>query len=544
MKKLIIPFLLLGPALFGQTTASVVEVYRIFQNKCVTCHSNTAPEANLDLQGAGTTELQRAQNVASKLVNINPTNSYAISQGLKRVYPGRADRSFLFKKINIGLEPTIPALNAQEGNVMPGSYPNPALTDAEKETIRQWILYGAKNLGVQFDKSVVDDFYTNGGDESFPNGPPPGPAAGEGFQIKMGPFFLPPDGEVEYYQKYELFMPSNVEVNKIDFRMSPYSHHFIVYNFTGNGANSIPAGLRLNSYHNEINLVAAVQESIDLGLPATTAFRWDNNLVLDLNSHYINYSLTKPFLCEAYVNVYTQAPGTADQEMFATLLVNPSIPIPNTGDLITHTRSEFQFGADSLYIWGLMGHTHKYGKGYKAWKRLSNGQKGELIYDASCPEGIPGCQTPWFDYQHIPLRYWEPLLPIKWSNGIVHEAKWMNDGPSSVNFGPTSDDEMMVLIAFYTESPLVLDTDEDDDVLAEKNMMVSPNPTSEKAYITIPGVTELQHLRLFDLSGRQLVHLQNLSGDFFELDLKTLPAGLYLIDADGRKEKVLKVAGQ
>jgi Secretion system C-terminal sorting domain len=522
-------------------TASVTEVYRIFQSKCVACHDHASPEANLDLEGVGATELLRAQNVASKLVNVNTSNVYALNNGYKRVYPGRADRSFLFKKINDGLEPTIPDLNGQEGSMMPGSFPNPMLLDTEKEIIRQWILYGAKTSGVQFDKALVENFYFNGGDKSFPNGPPPAPAPGEGFQIKMGPYFLPPDGEVEYFQKYELTLPADVEVNRIDFKIANYSHHFLAYNFTGNGANSIPAGLRLNANHSEINLIAAVQEATNLILPNKTAFRWGKNWVLDLNSHYINYSLTKPYQCEAYMNVYTQAPGTAAHEMFATLLVNPNIPIPNNSNLITHTRSEFQFGADSIYIWGLMGHTHKYGKGYKAWKRLPNGQKGELVYDASCPMGVPGCPSPWYDYQHIPIRYWQPLMPIKWGNGIIHEAQWMNDGPVPVAFGPSSDDEMMVLIAFYTEEAVTVGTESPLDELPPSSLKISPNPAHDKFYVSLTSGGEIQRLRMFDIAGKEVLRREGLSGDYVELETGNLAPGLYFLDVDGSMGKVMLV---
>lgn len=522
----------------SQTTASVTEVYRIFQNKCVACHDHASPEANLDLEGIGNTELLRAQNVATHLTNVNPSNAYATNNGYKRVYPGRADRSFIFKKINIGLDPFIPALGAEEGSTMP-AYPGPSLTDAEKEIIRQWILYGAKTTGVQFDKALVENFYNIGGDKSFPNGPPPAPAAGEGFQIKMGPFFLPPDGEVEYFQKYEVGLPSDVEVNRLDFKISPFSHHFLAYNFTGTGAVSIPDGLRLNANHSQINLVAAVQEALSLELPDKTAFSWDKNIVLDLNSHYINYSLTKPYQCEAYVNVYTQAPGTAAQEMFAALLVNGNIPIPNNSNLISHTASEYQFGADNLYIWGMMGHTHKYGRGYKAWKRLSNGQKGELIYDASCPMGNPGCPTPWYDYRHIPMRYWEPLLPINWSQGLIHEAQWINDGPVPLNFGPTSDDEMMVLIVFYTEDPVTVDANTPGEKILANNLLISPNPAKGRFYVTIPGGADVQKLSLFNLAGQEVLRQHNLSGDFIAVDAPKLSPGIYILDVDGKKGKVL-----
>lgn len=517
---------------------SVQEVYKIFQAKCISCHDHASPEAGLDLEGVGASEYTRAINVASKLVNVNAVNAYAAGKGLKRIYPGRPDRSFLFRKINAGFEPTIAALHQDEGLSMP-SYPGTPLTEVEKETLRQWILYGAKTSGVQFNKSVVDNFYSNGGEKAFPDGPPPAPAPGEGFQIKMGPFYLAPGGEVEYYQKYELDLPANVEVNRLELKMSGYSHHLIVYNFTGNGDDVIPHGLRLDANHQDINLVAAVQEETDLKLPATTAFKWPGNLVLDLNSHYINYSAVAPYQCEAYINVYTQAPGTAKQEMYASLLVNPFIPIANNGNTITHTKSENGFTLDSMYVWGLMGHTHKYGRSYKVWKRLSNGQKGDLIYDASCPLGIPGCPTQFFDYRHIPLRYWEPLLPLKWSNGLIHEATWVNDGPAAVNFGPTSDDEMMVLIAFYTLAPLTVSAGEPVDEAAGRAVFISPNPASGTTTFLIPGATGVREFRLFDLAGREVLRRSDLAGSSFELDLSSLQPGIYLFHADGRSGKLV-----
>jgi hypothetical protein len=224
--------------------------------------------------------------------------------------------------------------------------------------------------------------------------------------------------------------------------------------------------------------------------------------------------------------------------MFATLLPNLNIPIPNTGDMITHSKSEFQAGADSIYIWGLMGHTHKYGQGYKVWKRLSNGQRGELVYDASCPDGEPGCIAPWFDYRHIPMRYWEPLMPLKWGNGIVHEARWMNDGPAAVNFGPTSDDEMMVLIAFYTEEPV-----EAVSAVEEENnpagVYISPNPATDVLYISVSGNQVLPDARIFDLTGREVSEPVSLNGGRAEIDISSLAPGVYVIQVGGITRKVV-----
>jgi hypothetical protein len=520
-------------ALPAQSASSLLEVYEIFQQKCASCHDNATPDGGLDLQGAGVTAAARALNVAAKLVNINPANSQAAASGVKRIYPGRPDRSFLFKKINAGFEPAVPALHTAEGNPMPGN--GGALSNVEKELIRQWILYGAKTTGIQFSKALIENFYAGNGDKAFPDGPPPAPAPGEGFQIKMGPFFLAPDGEVEYFQKYELDLPSNVEVNRLDFKISPYSHHFILYNFNSlAGANAVAHGLRPNPNHSDIGLVAAVQEATDLQLPNNTAFRWDKQRVLDLNAHYINYSLSKVYQAEAYINVYTQPVGTAAQEMFATLLVNPSIPIPNNGNTITHTKSEFQSGAGNIHIWGAMGHTHKYGTGYKVWKRLPGGIKGELIYDAACPGGIPGCGAPMFDYQHIPIRYWTPSLPVNWSQGIIHEATWVNDGPTSVNFGPTSDDEMMVLIAFYTLNPITVSTEDPPPASKAEALRLWPNPAAEYFYVELPEEPSLRRIAVFNTAGQLIFQAADAPDPVFRVDTRAWSPGLYFVLAGGK----------
>ena len=210
--------------------------------------------------------------------------------------------------------------------------------------------------------------------------------------------------------------------------------------------------MRLEPNHADIGLVAAVQEPTDLKLPEGTGFKWEEGLVLDLNTHYINFSANSTYLAEAYINVYTQPTGTAKQEMKTELFANLNIPIQNNENMITHEQSlNFNFG--DIHLWGMMGHTHKYGRDYKVYKRIG-GQKGEMIYDASCAQGIPGCVSPFFDYRHIPFRYFndgfEPLT-MNFSNGLIHEASWLNDGPFSVNFGFTSDDEMMVLVIMYLD---------------------------------------------------------------------------------------------
>ena len=549
MKKIILLFtLFLANLNFAFSQNLSEKVYQLMQDKCMSCHSNAEQLGGLDLEGSGPTATLQVYN---NLVGKVPSNSAAAALGDQLVYPGRPDKSFLFRKINIGLEPTVSHNPTTEGAAMP-PYGQAELTSEEKELIRQWILLGAPATDAQAGVStnyinqlpdMIADFYGNNGDVSFPSGPPPTPEeeGKEGFQIKMGPFYLNPAGqdfsEMEFYQKYELDLPDDVDVDRIDMKISPSSHHFILYNFEGNGANIIPEGLRTESYHNDISIVTAVQEETDLRLPEGTAFNWDNDIVLDLNSHYINYSATSTYQSEVYFNVYTQPSGTAAQEMFTELFVKGNIPIPNNGNEITHTEIEL-YNAPSVYVWGLMGHTHQWGTDYKAYLRNTNGNKGELIYDASCPQGTPGCAQPFFDYQHIPIRYFEPLYELPLNPGFIHEAKWINNGPNPVNFGPTSQDEMMVLVMMYTESLDGVVTSLSEPKGFENDLVkVYPNPMYDEATVEVPESMSDVSFVLYNTMGQEVQRIENITDVTFTFSKGDLNNGLYIFrleNVDGR----------
>ena len=56
-------------------------------------------------------------------------------------------------------------------------------------------------------------------------------------------------------------------------------------------------------------LLATEQYTNALTLPDGTAFEFWQDMVFDLNSHYINYDLNQPMKCEAYINFETQPSG-------------------------------------------------------------------------------------------------------------------------------------------------------------------------------------------------------------------------------------------
>ncbi len=513
---------------FSQTT-TWESVYNVLQTNCGSCHI-AGHESGLDLSAS-------ISEVYDNLYDISPANATSAGKGYKRVFPGEPYKSFVFSKINNGLALDV-NLGAGEGAACPqGASP---LNNKDIELIRQWIMYGAYESDTAVDIALINEFYDNDGIQSVPSPPAP-PAVGEGFQIHFGPFFLWPEAEHEYFTKFYTQIPTDQEVIRVDTYMGEYSHHFITYRFTDAfWTDYTPYGLHDGPDFAGIDLVTANQYPQNIVLPEGTAFNWVDNTVLNLNSHYINYSPDKALACEAYVNIYTQPVGTAIQTMYSVLLSNQSFFVPNDGAPHTDVASAFEtgHGDDELFVWAMSCHTHKYGSDFNIYKRTADNEMGEQIFDGACgaTEGVPGCLDEIYDYKHPPTRYWESMLPIKWGEGIKYETTWVNDGPESVGFGLTSADEMMVMMYFFVDDTtgLNLPTALSNHELEKNAINLFPNPASDKVYITsdinLSGAT----ITIADISGKiiktELTESISTGLNYYQVDISNLIPGIYLMN--------------
>jgi hypothetical protein len=514
---------------YAQTTWE--SVYNVLQTNCGSCHV-AGHESGLDLSAS-------IGEVYDNLYNLAPSNATSAAKGYKRVFPGEPYKSFLFSKVNNELAWDV-NLEAGEGAACPqGAAP---LNNKDIELIRQWIMFGAFESDTAVDIALINEFYDNDGIQSVPSPPAP-PAAGEGFQVHFGPFFLYPEDEHEYFTKFYTQIPTDQEIIRVDTYMGDYSHHFITYRYTDAfWIGATPYGLHDGPDFVGIDLVTANQYPQNIELPEGTAFNWVTNTVLNLNSHYINYSPDKALACEAYVNIYTQPVGTAVQTMYSVLLSNSSFYVPNDGLPHTDIASEFEngHGDDELFVWAMSCHTHQYGSDFNIYKRTEDGDTGEQIFDGACgaTEGVPGCLDEIYDYKHPPTRYWESMLPIKWGEGIKYETTWINDGPEPVGFGLTSEDEMMVMMYFYVDDTTGLNLPAavaiNEPGITPLQVEIFPNPASEMLYIksllNLSGAT----ISLTDMSGKivrtQLTESISTQSNYYQVNINDLSSGIYLIN--------------
>ena len=533
-------------------TSTYEEVYNIMQAKCASCHSGMSPAGSLDLSGSLT-------EVYDAIVRTTPTNPAAAAKDWKLADPGYVERSYLLNKIATQEWDDDFTLEAAEGVIMPpptsGIEP---LTSKEIELFRQWILYGAPEEGQVIDPQVLEDYYENG--MALPTTTPvAAPDPSEGYQLKLGPFFLAPQEEREFFKKHDVGLDIATEVNRLEISFNAESHHFILYKMGEDLADDVRDGMR-DIEESEFSmlrntLVAAWQNDNDYILPEGTAYRFQDNTYFDLNYHVKNYASAGILAAEAYVNVYTQDYGTAQQEMLSTLLpidlfdlftggsLGANLNIPPTGDEVVFADHIWipplpfvPFPSGNWHMWQLSTHAHARAVDYDIFLANSDGSKGEQIYEGFYNFDHTFNQG-YYDYEHPPVLTFDPLLPINMGTGggIVHEATYVNDTDETISWGNTTDDEMMLLFVHFTESPIITDT---EDVVEEEmvQMSVFPNPVQAQTAINynLPQRADVL-IELFDVQGKRIsevVRATQASGNYnqpFDVAKAGLSKGIYFI---------------
>lgn len=530
MKRLSYPLviiltILLSTPNFLIAQSTFDEVYTILQTNCAVsgCHDATA-SGNMDLSGT-------KQDVYAALVGVTPDNSVAAFNGFKRITPGYPRRSFLMRKINNGLD-TYNDIGAGEGDAMPQTGGH--LSNIDIEMVRQWILFGAPDTGQVVDPQLISDYYTTGGLAKIP---PVAPPTSNGFQAQVGPFFMAPHTEVEYSIKQELFNPQPIEVIRLEADMNEESHHYAMFKYFPDKDTLMRAGLRkVNSiadaagvFYNS-TIIAEWANSMNLELPAGTAFFWEANAVLDLNYHLINTS-DSILPAQVYLNVYTQPSGIAQVEMKAAPVYYggenvAALVIPNTGDT---TFTMLQFDPDSSYnwyLWMIMAHTHAYGRDFDVWLRNPDGSKGDHIYNGRYNENYTVLQG-YFDWEHPPVRFFDPLQEVNMTNGLIHEARFTNNGPDTIHFGLTTQDEMFVSYLLYTEElPTGI---RDLGGIQNGAVKIYPHPFSGTTNfeVSTTDASPLQ-LQVFDLLGREVDEVGEIETTTFKYNSGNLKPGVYI----------------
>ncbi|HTN86391.1 MAG TPA: hypothetical protein VL242_21975 [Sorangium sp.] len=272
------------------------------------------------------------------------------------------------------------------------------------------------------------------------------PAQGTGVQYRMNST-IEPGTEVERCQLF-VAPPEGLNVNREEVRFSSGSHHVLLY---ATPYTEIPATTRdgtpidATQVHDcsqgpqaywEVNGVVAGSQSPDgnsfLGdLPEGVALKVAPGTVLLMNTHYLNSS-AKPLDTDARINLYTIADDEVKTEAGMLFHYNPFISVPARGT----SSSQMRCTTDTdISVVRIQSHMHRRGVGYVARKVDADGKTTEL-YAHDRWEGVPS-------------QEFTPFLEVKAGEALEYRCDFKNTEDRNIAQGPTTKDEMCMLIGPY-----------------------------------------------------------------------------------------------
>ncbi len=517
-----------------QAQSSFESVVEIFSTSCAgsSCHSSDAPHP-LKLEGS-------IDDIYANLINVDAINPAASENNSKLIVPGDPTASYLYRKVNGALY-EFDKLREGEGQTMPINF---ELSDLEKETIRQWILWGAKKEGSLYNAQSISEYYSGNALEGVEPLPIPDPS--EGFQVHLGTIFLEPGQEIEVIKPVEIPLGDSLEITGFEVRMNANSsHHYGIARVLDIEASTFDPGLNVvdnfltayDFFNNSEFITGSQLEENFYNLPENAAYRWEGPKFLNLNYHVKNYSSSGILPAEGYVNFYYQPKYQAEKEMKTRTLTYREdnvfeLQILPNGQDTTFVMEHFDPDSDEyIQIWRLLPHTHLYGVDYDIFLRNADGSKGEQVYEGFYNYDLDFDQG-FYDYSHATNRtFTDHPLWVKMSEGLILEATYNNPGPDQVGFGLTTDDEMFVGYYMYTqptdgEVPVALDIEE----LDLSSIQVYPNPAKEVLFIDTPQELGNYQVSVFNLSGQLMMHhrIKN-TQNTNKINIENLPLGSYFI---------------
>lgn len=371
------------------------------------------------------------------LVGVDPKNSAAKADGLKRVKAFASLESLLYHKLNVAASHHS---GKQYGNPMPLG--GQSLSNGQIEFVRRWIEAGAPKTGSVADAKLLDD-KTVSVDVYQPLAVP---SVGTGVQLSIDPFDVQPNFERELFTRKAIGNAQDIYVNRFAINMRNGSHHFIAYNFRDktflpnlndirdlrNADNSTNL-LTVLSMSNHVFLAGSQAQQQDYTFPEGAALLIPAGTSLDLNSHYVNKT-DAVMKGEAQINLYTVDKSKVQRVIQTLDLNNTNLPIA-ANSRVTLTKS-FTFDKPRKVL-ALTSHMHKLGEKFVI--KINGGSRnGEVVYTAT-------------DWAHPDIITFKTPIDLQKGEGLISEITYNNTTNKAVHFGLTSEDEMGIIFGYYYE---------------------------------------------------------------------------------------------
>lgn len=231
-------------------------------------------------------------------------------------------------------------------------------------------------------------------------------------------------------------------VSQVRTKLAPGSHHLIVYKSTETeeqteafDCDPFVETLKENTFP---LMITQIREET-LTFPNGVAFRFEPRQMVRIEAHYLNYFEDK---IDAHADIHFDMIAADDVAEEANILFygNPDINVPRG------RASDSGWGFipvdEGVHVFAATGHTHAYGTNVEIHYAVSPEDEGQSIYPRETE----------FLWDEPPVEYYDPPVVFGADDGLRYRCSWYNDGPSSVGFGESANEEMCFLWAYYYPS--------------------------------------------------------------------------------------------
>jgi hypothetical protein len=267
-----------------------------------------------------------------------------------------------------------------------------------------------------------------------PTGPNP---VGATYDVSIGPVTLSPGEERIVCVDKRLPSDHPIDVVQMTSDLTPGGHHIILYKSSATTENTTP--FPCQSFRDiltgTVPLFIAQKPHTELEFPRGVAYRFPAGQMVRMELHFLN-ATQAPASIAGTVHLGEATAGTVTDHANLLFWGRVDIDIP-AAQQATVGPSFHYFRQTDLHIFGVTGHQHHLGTGFKI--ELANAiddTAAQTIYENN-------------DWANPPLKSFDPPLSPKDGQGFRFTCSYDNTTSQTVKFGESVNDEMCFLWAYY-----------------------------------------------------------------------------------------------
>jgi hypothetical protein len=272
------------------------------------------------------------------------------------------------------------------------------------------------------------------------------PPPGEGVQISIGPFDVPPGTEVQKNFFMKLPVDEDVAISRIQIAYPQGSHHCNLFKSDRHQApDHVEDTFDAVAYDLYDMFAAAQTGNMDWTFPEGVVLRLKKRHQLIVQTHWVNgvTQRTPGDKGQVKINLWFAKDAEKAQNLGMLFAINKNL------DILPHTTTKEKKFVDlkrlgfdqDVKILAMTGHFHSRGRAFEI-SRLDGDTPTEQLYRSD-------------NWDEPPFKQYEPHLDLKAGERLLYTSTFVNDSDMVIKFGPKveTQEHSNLFMYFYPGPP-------------------------------------------------------------------------------------------